>query len=447
MSFLGKKALNEENRAPIFFTLSSLWLSVVQLVAGVAVVHFIDPRDMGLWTSVSLAIPYSFIILAGIQNGLSRELPYHLGAGNEAMAQRLASTALFYTGVCCLAALAIGAGWASFLTWKGTNLKVVCAVLGVGCVVAFQFYQNYLFLTYRSKNAFLGLSLVQGWQGLFMLATLVFLPLGYAGLVLRAVIVAGAMTLAMHRARPLPVRPVWKMDSFLLLLGTGIPIFATDYLTNFARTVDRIALLRHGGVEQVGLYALAMSVYSGFAVLPQSIAHYVYPRMSHHYGRTSDPRLVWQIAWKTALIIVVAMIPVALVGSLLLPVGIKLVFPKYLAGTYAAQVTLFAAVAYGVTVTASALASLKAWRYLLAFQLSYALSLAVGPFIGLRFAASPLNGVAHGVLVANFIGALLALTITFAATHRKRAAPPARFRLSFGSDPPTSFVPATGREE
>jgi hypothetical protein len=232
------------------------------------------------------------------------------------------------------------------------------------------------------------------------------------------VAVAGMVALTMHRTRPLRVRPCWRADSFRQLVGTGIPIFATDYLTNFARTVDRLVLLHSGGVEQVGLYALAMSAYSGFAVVPQSIAHYVYPRMSHHYGRTSDPLVVWGIAWKTAVIVVLTMAPIAIVGYQLLPFGVKAIFPRYLGGIHAAQVTLFTSVAYGVTVSANALASQKAWKHLLAFQLSYAALLMVGPFAGPWFTASPLDGVAYGALGANVMGAVLALAVTFAATHR-----------------------------
>jgi O-antigen/teichoic acid export membrane protein len=209
------------------------------------------------------------------------------------------------------------------------------------------------------------------------------------------------------------------MDSFSLLLKTGIPIFATDYISNCAGTFDRVVLLKFGGIEQVGLYALAISAYAAFQVVPQSIAHYVYPRMSHHYGRTNNPRVLWVIAWKTSLIVAGSMIPIAVVGCWLLPTGVKFLFPKYVAGTHAAEIALFTAVAYGATMGANALASLKAWSYLFAYQLSYAGLLFVAPFVGVRLFSSPLNGVAYGMLGANLLGAILSLTITFAATRRK----------------------------
>jgi O-antigen/teichoic acid export membrane protein len=414
-----EKRRNKEHQAPVFFTASSILLSVAQLISGVVIVHFVAPADMGLWASVSLALTYSFFILAGVQNGLSRELPYYLGANNEEMARHLAATTLSYTSLGCLLALVGGAGTIAYLAWTHSNWKLIYSVLAVTILIVFKFYQNYLFITFRSKNSFLALARVQIWQGVLMICGLPLLFFYYKGMLLRFVAVAGLGLYLMHRARPIIVSPSWRTDSALLLLKTGMPIFATDYIATSAATFDRLALLKFGGVEQVGLYALAISTYSAFQVLPQSIAHYIYPRMSHHYGRTNNPRVLWGMAWRTALIVVGSMLPIALVGALLLHFGVKILFPKYIAGTHAAETCLFTAVAYGATMGANSLSSLKAWSHLITYQVSYSALLAVGPFVGIRLFASPLNGVAYGLLGANIIAAILSLAITFAATHWK----------------------------
>jgi O-antigen/teichoic acid export membrane protein len=414
-----EKWRTKERRAPVFFTASSILLSVAQLLSGVAIVHFVGPREMGLWASVNLALTYAFFALAGMQNGLSRELPYYLGANNDGVARRLAATTLFCTAGACLLAFFAGAGVVVFLIWKHSDSKLTCAVAAVTLLVMFKFYSNYLFVTFRSKNSFMDLARVQVWQAGLIILALPLLFLRYDGMLLRYVLVGGASLYLMHRIRPMAVVPSWRMDSFSLLLKTGIPIFATDYITNCAGTLDKVALLRFGGVEQVGLYALAISAYGAFQVVPQSIAHYVYPRMSHHYGRTNNPKVLWSIAWKTSLIVVVSMIPIAVVGCWLLPMAVTLLFPKYAAGVHAAEIALFTAVAYGATMGSNALASLKAWSHLFAFQFSYAGLLVVAPFLGVRVFSSPLEGVAYGMLGANLLSAVLALGITFAATHRK----------------------------
>lgn len=98
-----------------------------------------------------------------------------------------------------------------------------------------------------------------------------------------------------------------------------------------------------------------------------------------------------------------------------------MLFPRYVTGTHAAEIALFTAVAYGASTGANALASLKAWSHLFAYQFAYAGLLAIAPFIGVRVLSSALDGVAYGMLAANLVGAVLALGITFAATHRKSA--------------------------
>jgi O-antigen/teichoic acid export membrane protein len=411
---------NKENRAPAFFTASSVWLSIAQMVSGVVIVHYVSPKEMGIWSSVSLALVYSMFLLAGVQNGLSRELPYYLGANDEVMAKRLAATTLFYTGVGCIICFLSGMIALMILVWQKRESNLIYAVAAISLMVIFQFYQYYLFLTFRSKNSFFQLAWVQTWQAGIMVLTLPLLFLArYKGMLLRAVIVAGLTLYLMHRIRPIVVRPAWSTDSFFLLLKTGIPIFATDYIRNIAGTADKLVILRFAGVEQVGLYALAATAGAAFQVVPQSIAHYIYPRMSHHYGRTNNPRVLWVLACKVTVVVVIAMIPIALVGSAVIPWAVKTLFPKYIAGTHAAQIMLFSSVAAGATIGANALSSLKAWSHLVGYQFSGAGLSVIAPLVGIHMFKSPLNGVAYSMLIANLLNVVLALSFTYAATHRR----------------------------
>ena len=146
---------SSDGQAPVFFTASSILLSVAQLVSGVGIAHYLGPGDVGLWTSVNLALTYALLTLAGVQNGLSRELPYYLGANNEGMAQRLAATTLFCTAGSGVLALLGGAGVVAYLIWQHANSKLTYAVVAVTLLIIFKFYQNYLFVTFRSKNSFM----------------------------------------------------------------------------------------------------------------------------------------------------------------------------------------------------------------------------------------------------------------------------------------------------
>jgi O-antigen/teichoic acid export membrane protein len=423
ISSVRQKIQNKEHRAPVYFTVSSLGMTVAGLLSTIATTHYINPRDLGLWASVSLAAVYASFLMAGLSNGLSRELPYYLGANDTNMAQRLAATTLFYTLLCCVLTTLGTVAAIVYLISKHASSQVIYSVIAVAILIIIKFYTNYLFTTFRSKNSFVALSWVQVWQTIVTVVALPLLVLGYGGMLVRTVLISALGLYWMHRARPMMVTPSWNTKSFKLLFKTGIMIFAPDYVAGAAGTFDKVALLKYGGVEQLGYYALALSAYSAFQSVPTSIAHYVYPRMSHHYGRTNNPRVIWGIAWKTNLIVLACMLPIAVVGSLLMPPSVRLLFPKYVAGTRAAEIALFAGAAYGATVGTNALSSMKAWSHLVSYQLLYSLLLVVGPFLGVRFASTPLTGVAYGVLGANVGGAILGLLITFSATHSNAVVP------------------------
>lgn len=415
-----KRALwSKEKKAPIYFMMSSISVTLAQMVAGIVVVWSMAPQDLGIWHSVNLALTYSVFLLAGVGNGLSRELPYYLGAGEVQEANRLAGTTLTYNNAICLVALVGGAGTTAFLLAKHHHPKYVLAVGAVTLLILFNFYQNYLLITFRSKSSFADLADVQMKQTFLIIATIPLLYfLGYEGLVLRFVLVGGVGLYLMHRVRPLKIDPVWNVDALKVLLKTGIPIFALDYFRTVAATSDRLALLHSGGVKQVGFYALALSVYSGFATIPLSINQYIYPRMSFQYGRDKNPRALWSLAWKVTAVSIAIMLPLAFVGWFLLPSVVKALFPNYVEGTHAAQLMLLAAVCGGAVTGVNALWSLKAWKPMVLYQVIFSTLLATGPFVGVSVFSSPLTGVAYGTLAARFISAIVAVVLTYFATHR-----------------------------
>ena len=129
-----------ERLTPVFYAGSSVATAGAQLVAGFLVIKWITPDELGLWQSVRLAQVYAFILLAGINNGLGRELPFYLGKGEDAFAHRLASTALFCVTIAN--GIVLSAGIVCAFIFASHGSEVVCAILAVTLVIAFGFYQH-----------------------------------------------------------------------------------------------------------------------------------------------------------------------------------------------------------------------------------------------------------------------------------------------------------------
>ena len=100
-------------------------------------------------------------------------------------------------------------------------------------------------------------------------------------MLLWTVLIAGILLSLMYLYRPMRVKMRMDWEALKLLFKTGLPIFGLDYMKNSCSTLDRVVLLRIGGVKDVGIYSLASVALTTMAALPVSLASYVYPRMSY----------------------------------------------------------------------------------------------------------------------------------------------------------------------
>ncbi len=134
------------------FVSAATALTVSQLVGALVVVRYVGPADLGLWHSVRLAQVYSVFVLAGILNGLNRELPFSLGAGQVDEGNRLAETSLLFTNLA--AALALVVGSVGILTALPKGMHLGLAVAAVTITVIAIFYRSYLIVMFRSSRSF-----------------------------------------------------------------------------------------------------------------------------------------------------------------------------------------------------------------------------------------------------------------------------------------------------
>ena len=402
---------------------SSVATASAQLLAGFLVIKWITPEELGLWQSVRIAQVYSFILLAGINNGLGRELPFFLGKCDDSFAQRLAATAFSCATLANGVVLLCGIGCAIAFAQRGTHL--VCAILAVTILIILSFYQQIFTVTFRSKDSFKALTKIQFVEAGLSLATV---PLvyyfRYNGMLARTVVVSGVVGLLLFLFRPIKVTMRMDWQSLKLLLKTGLPIFGLDYMKNSCSTLDRVVLLKIGGVRDVGMYALAGVALQTLGALPSSLASYIYPRMTYKYGRNGDARALWKFGFRFALL-AVAFAGLAAAGAwLVLPYFVPAFVPKYLGGLCAAQIVLVAGIFEAAGIIVNALWSMKAWRFMVAYQVSSAVLFALGPVLGVICLGKNLEAVAWGAVMGALGRALLALILTYKGTHTK---PPRTF--------------------
>lgn len=407
---------SQEHKGAIFYTASSVSKTAAQFLAGLVTVRVVAPAELGIWNSIALATTYALFLQAGIINGLNRELPFTLGSGDKRGAERLAGTAQSFSLLGSSVALLVGL--CSLFVFRDKSQAVLLAIAVEIVVVLCFFYQNYLTVTFRSKGSFTSLALaefVSAFLGLLLLPLVFFFR--YQGMLLRIAFVSVIAVGLLHLVRPMRIKPMWDAASFKVLMKTGLPIFLLSYVELTCSTFDRLFLLRQGGVEQVGFYALALMVRQAMMVVPSSIGIYMYPRMTHAWAKHKDKNALWVSAWKTSAVVVLIMLPMVIGALLTIPWLVTSLFPMYTPGIVAAQIMAVAALFNGAAMGVNAIWSLKAWKFMVGYQLGGAGLRVVCPLLGVLICASPILGVAWGMLIAYLIQFLLSLVLTYAATH------------------------------
>ncbi len=156
--------------------------------------------------------------------------------------------------------------------------------------VSLSFYSIYIEGTYRTTDCFNKLSNIRFVVIAFnvLLSPLIYY-FNFNGYLMMQLGLAIINILLLHIYRPLRVKPKFQKDIFLFLLKTGLPLFITSYAISFIDTIPRLFILHYGNETLLGLYAPVLMITSAFALLPNTLATYYYPKLSFNFGKFKNP--------------------------------------------------------------------------------------------------------------------------------------------------------------
>ncbi len=404
-------------KTPILYTGGAMTQSIIQLLIGFVIARFIPPEDLGLWTTLNIGVTYVSLLQAGLISGLNRELPFSYGRGNTIEAKKLASTVQSITLVTSIIILL--AGSLCLLFYQFENVKIKYGVIAITIHIVSLFFQNYFTSTYRSNNSFISLSKIQVINAIVnLLSVVLIIYLAYYGLIIKSVIVSVLFTIHLFIARPIKVRFKIDKSSLIKILKTGLPIWGLSYVESFASTFDKILLLKYSDLSSVGLYSFAYYGYSLFLVLSVTIAKYISPRMSYKYGQNSDKKLLWVYFKKVTLFMSISQLILGIIALIVLPNFSFKFFPQYKDSIQAMLILICAGMLKGSIIGVNVLVSIKAFKYLSLYQVSYSILLFISPLIGIYLFENPIIGVSFGLLFANILNYMSGFYLTYIATNK-----------------------------
>lgn len=271
------------------FTGGNLVAALLGGVGGLLQAHFVSPEVFGAFRKYGILTAYFAIGTAFVHDGLCRQFPYYLGAGEKERALKIAGVAkLWYLFVTVLFSIVFSILAAVALA-KGDGLGALGWMTQVAVVIG-TIYGFYLVVLYRTSSDFKRLSYNSVWSAIVAFLLLVPVKLcGFAGLVVRTI---GSNLYAVWiNARHLPVKVKACLDGHELkaLMAMSLRFSIPGYLDTSALSATfNAALLFSCGDKGVGIFAFALALREFILIFNNSLAQIFNTKLCLRYGATKD---------------------------------------------------------------------------------------------------------------------------------------------------------------
>jgi len=331
---------------------ASLISTVAGIITALAVMRWVSPKEMALWNAGSLVLVYGSIIKLGTNLGLTRQVAYHLGIGQDEEAKKLS-----------------GASFAWSLLLSGISLPLVIlfvhrtlggisspdssramTILAVTITFIISLFRGHFEALYRASSEFIALSkinVVLAVVGLLLL--FLVWRLKFQGVLVRYMFLAVIGVAIIWFWSPLKSKARFSFQSLRILMMIGGPLFVLQYLQSLLGVLDRTVLLSSD--YAMGLLTLPMLVKRASAGLVAGASQVSFAFLSRAQGVVSTLDEQVDLLFRSVAFMVAGGLVFAILGWLLLPIVVPLVIPKYEDAVEAAKwVTLWPlASAGGVT--------------------------------------------------------------------------------------------------
>ena len=325
----------------IYLGSSQMISNVLRIINGILVARFMLPEMLGTFNGFGIILSYLPILQLGVMNGLNRELPYCFGKGEIDKAKGYASVAQFWELSLSILAFLILAFFAVYYLFQSKYIYAAGFFTYALSSIHHYYGLNYLQILFRTNRDFNNLSNI---TLIVSIASLVSVLLvwkwHFYGLCIRSVFTIAVEMFFLWKWKPLSVIP--KMDYRIVkeIMKVGLPIFIVGIVFALWGTLQNTLILKLGGAEQYGYFALAFMIEGSMGIIVYSVAQVIYPKMAFEYGEGKRVKELLKLSFKPILFVFIFLIPSILVVWNILPFVVDLLLPKYINGIDAARWTM-----------------------------------------------------------------------------------------------------------
>lgn len=340
--FVERLKFSDFGRVLLRYASAQIVSNSLRMLSGFLVVRLVDPEMYGTFSGVGIYLGYILLGHGGIINGLSRELPFTLGQGNDEEAKKMASSVFFLSTIIGVLAAFSFLFFGLYHLYQG-NSNMGWVLIGYTVISGLHLMNvQFLPVLYRTNKDFDSLSKqnIRFGLGNLVAVALVWL-LGFWGLVLRGISLAVYQFILLYNNKPYKLELKYRLSDYKSLLKTGMPIFLVGHVNIVWNTVLNNIIFSIGGALNFGLYAISNIVMGAIGVIPSAFSQVIYPRMAIMLGQGVSVINILKQNVKPLFLQVGIMVSLGVVIALLLPYIVPILLPKYVDGIKAAQWMVF----------------------------------------------------------------------------------------------------------
>ena len=393
---------------------SELLSNLIRLIGGFLVVKWIDPFYYGSFNVFAVYLGYLSLAQGGLIQGLSRELPFQVGRNNISYANQLANSAFYVTVVISFLVSIVFLVISIYFVFIN-ELDLALVALTYVVLGGLELLNRYFLPTlYKTSGEFNLLSRQNNIINIVSLLTIVFVFFyNFYGLLIRAVIVSSIEFILKFRGKP--VRLDFSIDYSHIrhLIFNGFPIFGASQLVQLWNNLLNNLIIISGGALSYGLFGLSNLLQNSLGVLPRAVSQVVFPNMILSYSNGMPISEILKSTIKPLIIQFFLLLLVCSLCSVLMPIVVPILLPKYAAGIAAAQWIVFVPVVQSFSSLGNIYATIQKMRFVFfAYTLGGIISLAY-LFIGQMLSGFSLVLFAQTFLIGNFVQQFFLIAFLF----------------------------------
>ncbi|HZN56268.1 MAG TPA: oligosaccharide flippase family protein [Candidatus Polarisedimenticolaceae bacterium] len=375
---------------------------LVGVVRGVMVPRLLDPAMYGIYKSLLIIPTYVRAGHLGAVSGLSRQIPFYRGRGDETSLTAAVRVAYTFSLGSALLSCAILVAYS--LTLADHRARVGLWIFLVFVVTGQQtkLQETYL-LGHQRFVAVSRLNLAQNIYSTVLAIAGAWL-FGLMGVIV-ATAIDGVVTLFLFRWVSGIGFPGFSLDRRVIrdLLSVGSPLLLTGLLGNVLFTVDRFVILKFLGTTAVGYYSLAAAFVVYVNDLSNLLSRVVFPKivMSFGAGESLDrlKRFVHYPITATSYTF-----PLLVIWIHYFCVwGFRLVYPKYLPGAAVMEILTFSILPYSHYLSYMNLVVAMKRQMGILWMYALAILVTTGIALGAVWVGAGITGVALGAVAGMFV--------------------------------------------